>query len=317
MSMVKYLIEVIDILEDPKIDGYRVKDFLEAKYSNYLRVDVETIKGNDGSVDLVTILIPGAQGKKLGGTAPTLGITGRAGGISARPTIKGLVSDADGVITALAVAYKIAEMARRGDALPGDVIITTNICPNAIVIPHEPAPLIRSPINLFEILRREVKPEMDAILSVDATKANLVVKNLGFAITPTVKEGWILKVSPDLIKIYMNVTGRTPIIVPLTMQDIIPFTVPVYHINSIVQPWLFTKSPVVGVAITTETVIPGSATNVTNLISLDQASRFILEVAYEFTTGKMKFYDENEWNILKNTYGELSEIMRRGLGDSS
>ncbi len=242
-----------------------------------------------------------------------LGVIGRLGGISARPLIKGLVSDADGAIVALAVAYKLTDMASRGDKLMGDVIVTTHVTPNAIVTPpHKPAPLISSPVDIFELLRREVDPQMDGVLSVDATKANLVVKGSGFAITPTVKDGWILKVSEDLINIYMWVTGHSPIIVPITLQDVLPFSTPIYHINSIIQPWLYTHAPVVGVATITESVVPGSATGVTNIISLDEAARFIIEVAKGFTEGRVRLYDEDEWNIIMKFHGSIREILMRG-----
>lgn len=58
----------------------------------------------------------------------------------------------------------------------------------------------------------------------DAAEADLVVKHNGFAITPTVKEGWIFKVSSDLINIYTRVTGEPPVIAPITMQDILSFS---------------------------------------------------------------------------------------------
>jgi hypothetical protein len=153
---------------------------------------------------------------------------------------------------------------------------------------------------------------MDAVLSIDATKANWIVKHTGFAITPTVKEGWILKVSPDLIDIYMRVTGEPPVIVPITMQDILPFSTPVYHINSILQPWLYTKAPIVGVATTTRIVVPGSATGATNIFSLEQATRFVVEVAKDFTMGRARFYDEDEWKTIMKIHGEISHIMRKG-----
>ncbi|MEX0633482.1 DUF1177 domain-containing protein [Serratia ureilytica] len=41
------------------------------------------------------------------------------GGIGARPTRIGLVSDGDGAIAAIAAALKLAEMQRKGDTLPG------------------------------------------------------------------------------------------------------------------------------------------------------------------------------------------------------
>ncbi|MCX8208762.1 MAG: DUF1177 domain-containing protein [Sulfolobales archaeon] len=161
-------------------------------------------------------------------------------------------------------------------------------------------------------MRREVTPEMDAVLSVDATRANWVIKHTGFAITPTVKEGWILKVSPDLIDIYVRVTGEAPVVVPITMQDITPYSTPVYHINSMMQPWLYTSAPVVGVAITARMALPGSGTGITNFIALEQATRFVIEVAKDFTTGRARFYDPDEWETITKLHGPVAHILKRG-----
>jgi hypothetical protein len=111
----------------------------------------------------------------------------------------------------------------------------------------------------------------------------------------------------------MWVTGRAPVIVPITMQDILPFSTPVYHINSIVQPWLYTHAPVVGVATITETTVPGSASGATSVISLDEASRFIIEVAKGIAVGSIKFYDEKELNTIMKTHGEIRPILMRGM----
>jgi hypothetical protein len=313
MSALKYVMEIADLLEDPKVSGKVVKRFFEDRgLLGYMEISVETIQGEKGSTDFITIRIPGREGKSSGGKAPTLGVIGRLGGVGARPAQIGLVSDADGAIVALAVAYKVAEMKRRGDILPGDVIITTHVCPNAPTRPHHPVPMMDSPVDIFTLLKKEVTPEMDAILSVDATKANWVIKHTGFAITPTVKEGWILKVSPDLIDIYIRVTGEPPVIVPITMQDLTPYTTPVYHLNSMMHPWLYTKAPVVGVAITARMAVPGSATGVTNIVALEQATRFVIEVAKEFTAGRAKFYDEKEWETLMRIHGPVDRILRAG-----
>ena len=152
---------------------------------------------------------------------------------------------------------------------------------------------------------------MDAIITVDATKANNVINYTGFAITPTVKEGWILKVSDDLLNIYMRVTGEPPVVIPITMQDILPYSTPIYHINSMMQPWIYTNAPVVGVAITSKTTIPGSATGATNVWILEQATRFIVEVAKEFGKGNVKFYDEKEWKKIVSIHGHIEEILKK------
>ncbi len=312
MSTLKHVLEVVDLLDSPSVNGYAVKEWLESKNFRDVEIYVERLESSKGRTDFIKIVIPGKRGKIVGGNAPTLGVIGRLGGIGARPSLIGMVSDADGAIVALATAYRIAEMKSRGDVLEGDVVITTHICPNAPVKPYKPVPMMDSPIDIFELLKREVDPSMDAILSVDATKANWVIKHTGFAITPTVKEGWILKVSPDLIDIYVRVTGEPPVVVPITMQDILPFSTPVYHINSMMQPWLYTSAPVVGVAITARMAIPGSATGATNVWALEQATRFVVEVAKDFTSGRARFYDEEEWKRILEIHGSIKDILRRG-----
>ncbi len=311
MTILRHILEVVDLLEDPDIDGDRVGKFLEAK-NLPLTVEVERISSREAYTDVITILIEGENGKSSSGDSPTLGVVGRLGGIGARPALKGLVSDADGAITALSVAYKIAELKKRGDKLDGDVVVVTHICPRAPIMPYKPVPMMGSPIDIFELLKREADPRMEAILSVDATKANWIVNYTGFAITPTIKEGWILRPSEDLLDIYTRVTGEPPVVIPITMQDIVPYTTPVHHINSMIQPWIYTSAPVVGVGITTRYAVPGSATGATNIYSLEQAARFIVEVAKDYTSGKAKFYDEKEWRTILERHGDLKEIMRKG-----
>jgi hypothetical protein len=305
-------LEIVDLLDDPKVDGAQVREFFTNKGLSHMEINVERIEGEKASTDFISIMIQGVEGKYSGGTSRSLGIIGRLGGIGARPECIGLVSDADGAVVSLAAAYKIAEMMKRGDLIEGDVIVKTHICPNAPTRPYKPAPMMDSPVDIFTLLRREAEGQVDAIISVDATKANWVIKHNGFAITPTVKEGWILKVSPDLIDIYIRVTGQPPVVVPITMQDIIPYTTPVYHINSMMQPWIYTKAPVVGVAITTSMVVPGSATGATNIFHLEQATRFVVEVAKDFGRGRVKFYDEEEWKKIISIHGSLADLMRRG-----
>lgn len=313
MSALRHVLEVVDLLEDPAASGGKVKALLEKE--GVKEVELRRVSGEKGGTDFLKIRIPGRSGKSRGGEAPTLGVIGRLGGVGARPELIGMVSDADGAVVALAAALKLAELTRRGDMVDGDVLITTHICPSAPTMPHKPVPMMSSPVDIFELLKLEVDDEMDAILSVDATKANLVINHTGFSITPVVKEGWILKVSEDLIDIYVRVTGEPAKIVPITLQDVLPFSTKVYHINSMMQPWIYTKAPVVGVATTTTLPVPGSATGATNVMALEQATRFVVEVAKEFTAGRMRFYDEGEWNTIMRIHGEIGEILRRGAPD--
>jgi len=244
--------------------------------------------------------------------ALTLGIIGRLGGIGARPHKIGLVSDADGAITALAAAAKIAVMRKKGDVLKGDIIIATHLCPNSPIIPHEPVDFMDSPVSLETMNKYEVDERMEAILSIDTTKGNRVINCKGFAISPTLKDGYILRVSEDLLDIMQIVTGKLPAVFPITTQDITPYGNEIYHLNSIMQPGTATSAPVVGVAITTEVPVPGCATGANHAVDIEMATRFVVEVAKAYGEGKCSFYDSKEFQRLISLYGSLEHFKTLG-----
>jgi len=306
--LLREVLDIIEILDSPKVNGEIVgKFFTEEGAENIV---VKEIREGLNSTHVIRILIPGTQGKASNGEFPTLGIIGMAGGVGAYPEFTGLVSDADGVITALAAALKLTRMKKRGISLKGDVIVATHVTPRAKLIPHEPVPFVGSPISVPRLVRELVDPEMDAILSIDTTRGNRVINVKGIAITPTVKEGWILKVPEALLDILQNVTGRVPAVVPITMQDITPYGTGVYHINSIMQPATVTSAPVVGVALTAEVPVPGCATGATDVYSIEHAVRFCIEVAKEFTSRRIQFYDEEEYKLLVRLYGKMNVLQK-------
>lgn len=301
----KQTMEAYELLDSARVTGEAVAGVLRERGS---QVRVIPVHGERGNTDFLRARIPGTDGKASGGPAPTLGIIGRLGGIGARPAAIGLVSDADGAITALACALKLADMARGGDCLAGDVLVATHICPDAPIIPHEPVPFMGAPVDMATMNQHEVQPEMDAILSVDTTRGNWVVNRRGFAITPTVKEGYILKVSPDLLRIMSNVTGQLPSVLPLATQDITPYGNGLDHINSILQPATATAAPVVGVALTAETAVPGCASGASQVVDIEVAVRFCLEVAKAFGRGECEFYDAEEFARLVALYGSMQHL---------
>ncbi|WP_408007530.1 DUF1177 domain-containing protein [Pseudalkalibacillus sp. A8] len=306
----KQTITISDLLDCTQITGNEVvtlfKDFalVKASYS--------TVKGAEGSIDFVRISIKGTNGKLVNGDAPTFGIIGRLGGIGARPKRIGIVSDADGAVAALSAALKLAEMSERSDRLEGDVIITTQICPFAPTIPHEPVEFMGSPVDMSTLNEYEVLPEMDAILSIDTTKGNRIINHKGIAISPTIKEGYILRVSEDLLRLMEMTTGRLPVTYPITMQDITPYGNGLYHINSILQPVAATSAPVVGLAITAESIVPGCGTGASHETDIAMASRYSIEVAKEFTNGVTSFYDEDEFETLTSLYGSMMKFQTLG-----
>ncbi|WP_059172820.1 DUF1177 domain-containing protein [Bacillus sp. FJAT-27445] len=307
----KHVLEVLEVMDSIHVTGNDIKEYLEGISSDG-NITVQTVEGKAGSTDFVKIVIQGEEGKSKGGSAPTLGIIGRLGGIGARPEVKGFVSDGDGALSCIAAAAKLLDMAGKGDRLMGDIILTTHICPTAPTLPHDPVPFMDSPVDILTMNQYEVTEEMDAILSIDTTKGNMITNHKGFAITPTVKEGYILKISSDLLHIYTQSAGILPVTLPITTQDITPYGNGVYHVNSILQPAVATKSPVVGVAITTETAVAGCGTGATHPADVEQAVRFVLEVAKLFGEGKCSFYDEKEYARLEALYGKMSHLQTKG-----
>lgn len=310
--MLKQVIEMYEYLDKAEASGEEVKAFFCSKTD--FEVIVKKVQGDGGSTDLIKIIVPGRNGKLKGGSAPTLGITGRLGGLGARPEVVGFVSDGDGALAVLAVADKLIDMKNNGDILEGDIIITTHICPDAPTSDHFPVKFMGSYVEIKTLNDLEILPEMDAILSIDTTKGNNIINTRGFAVSNTVKEGYILKVSEAVLNIMMRTTGKAPYVFPLSQQDITPYGNGLYHINSILQPAVATNAPVIGVAITTETAVAGCATGATNPVDIEGTCRFVLEVAKDFTEGKCDFYDRDEFSLMKNLYGEMTVFQTKGSG---
>jgi hypothetical protein len=302
-------LQVFELIDSAYASGQEVVDL----FTSYPGIRASTLRasGPKGATDFVRIEIPGSAGKSQGGDAPTLGIIGRLGGIGVRPTRIGLVSDGDGAIAAIASALKLAEMQRKGDVLAGDVIITTHICPDAPTRPHDPVDFMDSPIDDVTMNDNEVVAEVDAILSIDTTKGNRIINHKGYALSPTVKEGYILRVAEDLLRIMEMTSGRPAVTFPITTQDITPYGNGVHHLNSILQPSTATSAPVVGVAICTESVVPGCGTGASHEVDIALTVKFAVEVAKEFGRGTCHFYQADEYAQLLALYGSLSHLQKR------
>jgi len=69
-----------------------------------------------------------------------------------------------------------------------------------------------------------------------------------------------------------------------------------------------TSAPVVGVAITTETVVPGSGTGPATLASVESAVRFCIEAAKAYGAGACRWYDAQEFDRLVELYGPMRRL---------
>ena len=310
--LLKHLIDLYDILDSPAASGVEVVSYLRSIDAD---CDAQTsiLEGEKGATDMVRVYIPGKRGYAAGGKAPTIALLGRLGGLGARPERIGFVSDGDGALTALACAAKLVSMHARGDVLDGDVLVSTHVCPHAPTFPHKPVPFMGSPVSTADVNREDIgKGPVDAVLVVDTTKGNRIMNDRGFAISPTVKEGCILRVSEDLVSLAETASGRRARTFPLSMADITPYGNGLYHLNSILQPATATAAPVVGVAITTETAVAGCATGATHLADLDEAGTFMVEAAKAFGAGACSFYDDQEFDLFVKRYGSMAHLQTMG-----
>ena len=312
--LMKQLIEVFDLLDSSYASGKQVERYLKGIRSD-ADVEVYTLEGPKGKTDMVKVRIPGSKGKSKGMDAPTIGLLGRLGGLGARPERIGFVSDGDGALIAISLAAKILDMQNKGDYLEGDVFISTHVCPDAPTREHHPVPFMDSPVNMAQVNREEVTDELDAILSVDTTKGNRIINTRGFAISPTVKEGYILKVSESILDLMQMTTGKQPFVYALSHQDITPYGNGLYHLNSILQPATATKAPVIGVAVTTEAAVAGCATGATHITDCEETARFMLEVAKAYGRGECSFYDETEYERIQYLYGNMEHFQTLGTGN--
>lgn len=301
----KHVIDTIELLSSAHITGEAVAELLRA--AGNCEVTVTPLARDGLATEFLSIVIPGSDPE-----APQLGIVGRLGGIGARPSVSGLVSDSDGAVVAIAAALKLMDMARKGDVLRGTVRIRTHICPRAGTRPHHPVPMMRSPFPMREMMSHEVDPAMQAILSVDTTRGNRLVNQRGVALTPVARQGYLLRIPEVMLDVMGWVSQQLPLTLPLTTQDITPYENGLHHVNSLMQPTIVTDAPVVGVALTAQTTVPGCATGVTNAVDADVAMRFCIEVAKMFGEGTLSFVDPTEWDALQGRYGSMAHLQTVG-----
>ncbi|SAL35356.1 hypothetical protein AWB68_01576 [Caballeronia choica] len=320
MSLQQTLV-VFEALDSATVNGKTIARMFEPFSDLGVTVRIDTVndeppEDTSKTTDFVSILVPGTHGKTAGGEARTLGVIGRNGAIGARPVRTGMVSDADGPLGAIATALKLAQMKRAGDPLRGDVIITTHIATDVSMSYNDGVPFMGMPVSSKTMNDYEVSPQMDAILSIDASKGNSIIKQRGFAISPTAMQGYILRVSPSLVKAMESATGRPAVTLPISQQDITPYDNGLYHFNSIMQPHIATTAPVVGVAIIAQSVVGGSDSSANHEIDVAEAVRFCVEVAKRFTSASAEnpceFHDATEWQRIRSMYGEMTHFQSPG-----
>jgi len=293
--MLKTLMEVIDLLES-KNPLERVKERLKGKIE-YEEVQV-------GEVTFLKALYEGKEKKNK------IEILGRLGSIQMEGVNKGLVSDADGAIMSLTTLLELLNLREKGIEFNIDVLFVTNLSTRAKLIPHKPFNFMVPLVGLDDALKVEVDPSASLVVSIDSTKGNRLAKFDDFALTHVIKDGYVLKLHDNVIDIYNKVTGHEIYMVAVTTGDLTPLDYNVHHISTLVSPWLYTNSPVIGLATVSKQVIPGYETGVMNVDMLEHASRFCLELIKYVEKGG-KVYDEEELAELKGKLGESNLVKVR------
>ena len=310
--MLREVLDVLDFMTSPKASA---ADFEKLLPAGAHRVKIDRLDTERGSMEFVKILFPGSRGKSSGGDLRTTGIIGSLGALRVPGDKMGLVSDADGCLVALAVALRLARMASKGQTLASDVIVSTQICHDGRAEPHDPYPFVMSPITSSLKHPRLVDAAMDGLVVVETCKSNKLVSHKGFAISHVAKEGYLLRLHSDMIHIMEMVTGRLPVIFPVSQQDLTPYESGIHHVCGMMLGNLFTDAPVLGVPITTESQTWPAWTNVSHATELDQAGRFCLEVATRFGLGECEFFYENDYAGMKKLYGPIRPVVTSAKAD--
>jgi hypothetical protein len=302
VSMLREVMDVLAFLDDARNGAESFVDLLPEGPQS---VEITPFESDIGTTDFIKILFPGTSGKSAGGSAPTTGLIGSNGGLRLPGVYPGLASDADGCIVGLTSALRLARMRQRGQELAGDVVISTHICQQAHPVPHDPFPFVMSPLPSSEKHPRLVDERMDAILTPETCKGNKMISHLGFAVTPPVREGFILRPHASILHIMEMVTGKAPAVFPITMQDVTPYELGVHHICGMVLPSIFSTAPVVGVPLVTEIQTHPSATGTQQPMVLESAARFCIEVATAFGNGDCEFYYPGDFDGMVEAFGAM------------
>ena len=303
------VVEAWKLVDRPDASGEQIRAFC-AKYYTIVPT-VTRLVNEDRSTDVLEWRFSGSNGKSRGGTAPTLAICGRLGGVGGRPYHVGTVSDADGAVSVLAAAFKLSAAYDLNEPTEGDVLIITHICPNAPTRDSIVKGQMDSPVPMERLLNFEAPAAADALISVDTTRGHRIINHTGIAVTATLLDGYLLRVSEDILTLYSDVTNDLPHVLPVTMQDMLAHDAGIYRINSIMIPGNVFEGPLIGLATVSTSLVYGFAASAAPPSTLEVAARFCVEAARRYGRGLLSFYDEKEFAKIVARFGTMSALVGR------
>lgn len=311
--LTREIIDAWSLIDRPDSGGDIISAYFATETTDpRLLPEVHHVRAETGSTEVLRWTLPGSAGHANGGTAPTLAIVGRLGGTGVRPHKEGTVSDSDGAVIAVATALKLVRAIEYGEPTHGDVIIVTHICPDAPTRDHPVRGQMDSPVPIDELLSRFESPnQAAALISVDTTRSHYLLNHSGLAITPTLINGVLMRISDDLMNLLAEVTSEPPVALPITMQDITPMSSGLFRINSIMQPGNYFHGPMIGLASVSRHPIRGTTTGANRPENLETGARFCVEAARRFGCNSLLFVDDDQYQKFTSLYGDLSFLVGR------
>lgn len=298
---------ICNLIDKHNINGQDVVD-LFCQYPGIIP-STHRVMSSDGMIDFVRVVIPGKNGKLRHGEAATLSIVSRYDRYQSHQVNEQISAVADGAVVCLACVLKLAEMQTKGQFLAGDVIVTTRLYPDGLPLPHEPVDFIHSVMDIEAMNEHDIDQTADAFLSIGIQKDKPILQHNCYAISPTVKQAYILRVSEDLLRIMEQSSGLNATTFPVTTLDITPYGNGVDHFNNVLQPAIATDAPVVGIVISADK--KSTATYARNEVDISTVVKFIIQVAKEFGQGTCSFFDYYEFALLQSLYGNMSHLQMR------
>lgn len=305
--MLKQGIEVFDLLTSAKVNSTRIVEYISS--FGPCKAQVEGSCGPNGSYKTLKVTIAGTDGAISGGKSPTLGFVGQVGDQASSQSKNERIPDYIGTSIVLLTAAKILQMITSGNALRGDVILSAQIGSNTSTSVSSENTTFQKEVPTHT----EVSLVMDAVISIGSYRGAKIGYNKSIAISPTVKEGYILEISDDLWALAKKTNDVSPISLPLSQQDIIPCEKGLPQAHTILQPSRATSAPVVGIGIQNE-MASRHGLNTSLFERIESTGRFLVTVATAFTNNNCSLYDEHEFTILRTSYGDMSHFQHIGWG---
>lgn len=299
------IIELADLLSQNDFGSNELVDYL--KSVGPADAEIQLVHTVDSSIEILKVIIKGTEGAFSGGTRPTLGIVSQLS--NCKSTIEGIgcIDMNAGVFSVLVAAYELLHITKTEGGILGDVMF-------AVFIGSDVTPKLRALISFLSDNSFGISQHMDAVLSVGTSKFFERENDGSIAVSPTVKEGYILKISDDILDVFSRQSNQAIEALTITQQDIIPTEKGMTQRTNLLQPSTKTSAPVVGISIGSSAALSNEDGRVVSLKDIGRIATGCLDIARSYGANECVFYDEEEFTELRVSYGNMSHFQGIGWG---